>query len=61
MRPILNIYNDKLDEKLKADLLDFLKGNYSNKLKIDGIDKYNIEAVAKKFLELANKKSKGLS
>ena len=60
-RPILNIYNDKLDEKLKADLLDFLKGNYSNKLKIDGIDKYNIEAVAKKFLELANKKSKGLS
>lgn len=48
-RPILSLQSDYIDEDT---FKDFLKGNYTKRLKIDDIDQYNITSVADKFLNL---------
>jgi len=47
-RPILNIDKNFSGEELLA----FLKGDYSNRMIIEGLDKYHISNVATRFLEL---------
>lgn len=49
-RPILSIPFDGLDHDT---VREFLCGNYENTLVVDDLQKYNIENVAKLFLELA--------
>ena len=48
-RPVLNLKGQCFDKNL---IHDFLKGNYSKKLKIENIEQYKIENVTTKFLEL---------
>lgn len=53
-RPILNILNDQLNEELKYSIIQFLKGDYSNKLFINDISIYNIKNIAFKFVQLGS-------
>jgi|SRR5690554_366484 len=50
-KPILSIPSSKID---KVEIKRFLNGNYTNQLKIDNIEQYNIKNVTKSFLILAN-------
>ena len=47
-RPVLSI-GSKLDEKV---ILQFLKGDYTNKMQLPDVENYNIKNVAQKFLTL---------
>jgi hypothetical protein len=49
-KPILQVETGKLDE---SSLIAFLKGNYTNQLKIENADQYRIEHVAEQFIQLA--------
>ena len=48
-RPILSINTSKLNTK---NILDFLNGNYENRLMIKNLRDYQISNVAQKFIEL---------
>lgn len=50
-RPILNICSNAIDEKI---ILEFLSGNYNNRRVID-LNKYKIETVAARFIDLIKK------
>ncbi len=49
-RPILSIDTGKLD---KLTIADFLNGDYTNKVEIGDVERYNIKNVARKFIELS--------
>lgn len=50
-RPVLDVENNFSDP---TNFLKFLEGDYSSEHKIDFLDKYRIENVARQFIELAN-------
>lgn len=50
-RPILEI-STSFPDKEKIIFNEFMNGNYKNQLHIDNLDKYNIDNVCEKFLEL---------
>ena len=50
-RPILNLHPENFDPGL---VLEFLKGNYRNRLFIRDLEKYNIKNVAAQFLNLSD-------
>ncbi len=50
-RPILDI-STNFTEKEKKSLLDFINGNYENKLKNYTIEDFDIKKVSKKFIDL---------
>ena len=53
-RPVLSVPNEAINKKT---ISEFLKGNYDSQLTLEGIEKYDIVNVAKKFMQLGlNKK-----
>lgn len=52
-KPIISIKPDGLDETV---LTEFLDGNYTNRLRIDNLEKYDIRNVAKQFILLSERK-----
>ena len=51
-RPILSIFSQNVD---KDKFVQFLNKDYSQQLRVDNIDDYNIKNVAKKFIDLSMK------
>ena len=50
-RPILDIPNDFRDA---SSFCEFMEGNYTNRLIIKDLERFNVKRVAKSFLDLAN-------